>query len=454
MTRLRPLSRRAQLRTLLTGAGLALLSACARRTGSPTSPQQPAPAPASPPARLVAYLGVPGELVQAFETEIAAPYTRAYPRVTVELLPQPPGGEAGMREKLQVLIAAGTPPDAWEYATIAETMVRYGWLVPLDDYIRRDRVDLSVYPRTLYDHVARYQGKIWLLPYGHGGNTMVMACNRALFAEAGVALPAPDLSSTWTWDAWVEALRTLTRRQGDEVTRFGQGDPGSWVSYPMLWQTDWLTEDLKTVVCDSPEMIECYTRYFALATTHRVAPRPGELAQRFGVQNAIQAFNTGKAAMTNLPPYAVRSFTDQKYVDLALAPRPRARVSVPDVNWHSFGIIQGSKQVEAAWTLIRWLTDEARWARFVYKIPAQAALQRPWLEEQFRRFDAPRLEVITNTLAAAVPQTRLFRLTAWPQVSAAVTEAFARLWAGQAEPAAVLKDLKPQLQAIIDRSER
>jgi ABC-type glycerol-3-phosphate transport system substrate-binding protein len=356
-----------------------------------------------------------------------------------------------MREKLQVLIASGTPPDVWEYATIAETMVRYGWLVPIDDYIRRDRVDLSVYPRTLYDHVARYQGRIWLLPYGHGGNTMVMACNRALFNEAGIALPGTDLQSTWTWGTWVEALRQLTRRQGDEVGVFGQGDLGSWVSYPMLWQTDWLTEDLKTVVCDSPEMIECYTRYFAMATTHRVAPRPGELTQRFGVQNAIQAFNTGKVAMTNLPPYAVRSFTDQKYVDLALAPRPRARVSVPDVNWHSFGVIQGSRQVDAAWTLIRWLTDEARWARFVYKIPAQAGLQRPWLEEQFRLFDAPRLEAITNSLAAAVPQTRLFRLTAWPQVAAAVNEAFARLWAGQAEPAAVLRDLKPQLQAIIDR---
>jgi ABC-type glycerol-3-phosphate transport system substrate-binding protein len=114
-------------------------------------------------------------------------------------------------------------------------------------------------------------------------------------------------------------------------------------------------------------------------------------------------------------------------------------------------VIQGSRQVDAAWTLIRWLTDEARWARFVYKIPAQAGLQRPWLEEQFRLFDAPRLEAITNSLAAAVPQTRLFRLTAWPQVAAAVNEAFARLWAGQAEPAAVLRDLKPQLQAIIDR---
>jgi hypothetical protein len=100
--------------------------------------------------------------------------------------------------------------------------------------------------------------------------------------------------------------------------------------------------------------------------------------------------------------------------------------------------------------LARWLADEGRWARFVRKIPAQAQFQLPFLRELFKDFKAPRLEAITGALAAAVPQTRLFRLTAYPQVSAAINEAFNRdLWTGQADAGTVLKALKPQLQGII-----
>jgi ABC-type glycerol-3-phosphate transport system substrate-binding protein len=198
-------------------------------------------------------------------------------------------------------------------------------------------------------------------------------------------------------------------------------------------------------------MVDCYTRYFELPNRFHVAPRPNELLQGLGMRTAIDAFNNGKAAATNMPPYAVPSFTQEKRFELSLAPLPRAKVSVPDVNWHSFGIIKGSKQPDASWDFLRWSAQEARWARFAGKIPAQANEQLPWLQEQFKAFTAPRLEAITNTLAAAVPQVRLFRLTAYPAVSAAIREAFnARVLTGQAEPGAVLTELRPALQGIVN----
>ena len=196
-------------------------------------------------------------------------------------------------------------------------------------------------------------------------------------------------------------------------------------------------------------MVECYTRYFELANRLHVAPRPNELQQALGVRTAVEAFVNGKAAATNMPPYAIPQFTQDKRFELALAPAARARVSVPDVNWHSFGVIKGSKQPDAAWDFLRWGSEQARWARFAGKIPAQANEQLPWLQEQFRGFAAPRLEAVTNTLAAAVPQVRLFRLTAYPAVSTAIRDAFnAQVLTGQAEPGTVLKELKPALQAM------
>jgi hypothetical protein len=169
------------------------------------------------------------------------------------------------------------------------------------------------------------------------------------------------------------------------------------------------------------------------------------------VKTPLEAFTAGKAAATMVAPASARTFTEPKLVELSLAPIPKAQVSTPDVNWHSFGLIKGTTQPDAGFALARWLTDEARWSRFVRKIPAQSQLQLPFLKELFKDFAAPRLEAVTGALAAAVPQTRLFRLTAYPQVSAAITEAFNRdLWTGQGDPGTVLKALKGQLQGIIN----
>jgi ABC-type glycerol-3-phosphate transport system substrate-binding protein len=32
---------------------------------------------------------------------------------------------------------------------------------------------------------------------------------------------------------------------------------------------------------------------------------------------------------------------------------------VPDVNWHSFGVIKGSKQPDASWDFLRWAAEQA-----------------------------------------------------------------------------------------------
>jgi multiple sugar transport system substrate-binding protein len=428
------------------GVGMAVLAAC----GAGPAGGNAVASPGASNVTLTAYFGVVGDQLPVFDAQIAQAYAKQQPNVTVQLLAQPAGGEAGMREKLATMMAGGTPPDVWEYATIAQTMVKLDWVIPIDDYLRKSNYDLSVYAKGLFDHSARYQGKTWLVPYGHGGNTMVLALNPELYAAAGVALPATSAATTWTWSDWVEGLQKLTRRQGDTVSQIGLANVGSYVSYPQLWQTDWVASDLKTVVCDSADMVECYTRYFDLVNRQRVLPRPGELATWFGTSTPVEAFNTGKAASTVIAPASVRQFVQPKVIDLALAPIPRGKVSVPDVNWHSFGLLKGSKQPDAAWAFVRWCADQGRWARFVGKIPAQAPFQLPYLQELFKDFKAPRLESVTSALAAAVPQTRLFELTAYPQVSAAITEAFNRdLWTGQADAGTVLKALKPQLQGII-----
>ena len=53
--------------------------------------------------------------------------------------------------------------------------------------------------------------------------------------------------------------------------------------------------------------------------------------------------------------------TQEQHFEIALAPLPRGKVAVPDINWHSFGIIKGSKQPDASWKFLRWSAEQAHW---------------------------------------------------------------------------------------------
>ena len=263
-------------------------------------------------------------------------------------------------------------------------------------------------------------------------------------------MPPTSAATTWTWTDWADGLQKLTRRQGETVSQIGLGNVGSFVSYPQLWQTDWIASDLKTVVCDSAEMVECYSRYFDLANRQRVLPRPGRAGRLVRDEHAAGG----------LQHRQVRVDDDGAGGGAPVRPaqggRPRARARPAGQGLgagRQLAQLRSDQRREAAGRLlgpVRWLANEARWSRFAGKIPAQAQLQLPYLQELFKEFKAPRLEAVISALATAVPQTRLFQLTTYPQVSAAINEAFNRdLWTGQVEVGTVLKSLKPALQGII-----
>ena len=447
-------------RAALAGAGLlgsAVLVAACGAAGAVTPGQEEAapgaageqPASSGEVTTVVAYLSVSGDSIAQWEEGIVAPFEAENPNINLELSPQP-GGSAGMREKLQVQLAAGVPLDVWEYAAIAETMAENDWLIPIDTYVARDQYDLTVFAPKLFDFYTRYDGKLWTIPWGHGGNTFVMALNRQIFDEAGIGIPSADLAQTWDWDDWIDTGLRLTKRQGDTVERFGIADQGGWWSHTLLWDTDWVSEDLKTITSDNPDMIEGMTNYFDMVVKYRTVPKPGELDEVHGM-NRYEVFNNGLTGVERMPPYAITEFTrvEQK-VPLVLAPSPIGKRSVPDVNWHSFGIINGSKNPDASWEVIKYLLEDGRYAIFFGKIPSQTSLHLSWLEDEFKDLPDVNLAAATNSLEAAVPQTRLFRLN-WSAVYPVMRDQFnERVYTGKDDVATVLKELKPVLQAIVE----
>ncbi len=436
-------TRRTVLRTTGAAFGSAALAACGAAGSDAGSP-----AASKAPVTLSLMLSLTETLQPQFQEQVVAPYKAQHPNVSVEFIPYGGGTTAIAIEKLFALVTSGSPPNVWDGPRGADYMVGQSLLDPMDTLVKRDKVDTKRFNQKQFEYGAVFQNKTWMLPYGYGGNALALALNTEMFKAAGVAIPSADAKSSWTWDQWVNALQRLTQASGDNVSQIGLATYGSdYLSWPLLFQGDWLTPDLKSVVCDSAAMQECYTRFFELPFRYRVLAKPGEGMERFGNANP---FLIGKAAMAVVPPNGIRAFTTPKSVEFTLAPMPRAKISTPDMNMMMLGIVKGSKSQEESWSMIRYLTDGSRYGLFVGRIPTEMAKIQGAVKDLTANIADPRPQVILSAAENAVPQLQIGRHLKSQDLVAAVTNAFKDAWAQKVEPVAMLKALKSQLQNIVD----
>src|SRR5687768_1390166 len=93
-------------------------------------------------------------------------FHQAQPAIKVEHLPAE-GNEANKREKMQALVAGGTPP-----AVLGQIIAQYpsyyalpGLIEPLDSLITAEKIDKKQFSATPYETFA-YRGVQYALPYG------------------------------------------------------------------------------------------------------------------------------------------------------------------------------------------------------------------------------------------------------------------------------------------------
>lgn len=348
-------------------------------------------------------------------------------------------------------IAAGDPPDINDLPRSASWQVQAGFLdEKLDAFVKRDKYDTKQFNQREFTSRAMHQGKVLQIPFKHGGNTIMLVCNRGLFAASGVQIPNADPARTWDWNGFVDTLNRLTRRSGSTTTQFGLMNYGWYLgSWPLLWQTDWVSADGKAVTCDSPEMQDCYSKFADLFHRHHVIPLPGEAAQLFGPGNH---FNLGKTATAIFSAGSWGTyFTNGVIQDVAIVPMPRVRISTPDVNVHSLGIIRGSKQQEVAWEVIRFLNEGARLARFSDRLPASLKEVEPWAREELSRYPNADVKALQKVMETHVPQTNLGNHKYQDDMLRVLNPAMNDMLAGKEAPVPMLKRLKPELQAIASR---
>lgn len=295
----------------------------------------------------------------------------------------------------------------------------------LDPYIARSRFDLTPYGRVL-DQV-RTGGVLDEMPYAFWPTVLVY--NKAMLAEANVAVPAPG----WTWDAFRDTLRHLARGQGDAKV-WGLQVP--WSPYLMRAWMAGKTGQLSPVVEPLPFM-EGLEYFSALVQQDQSLPRDPRQEWEIGRTSiffdvGLKALNEGKTAFAAVGLSSMGELADRITVEWDVAPMPafpgQRPVSVamplafaipvtaadPDAAWEFVSFAagpEGARLLTQAGYQVFYNTDGVReaWELAQKRLPPGASVvwQTDWVldrwvlqhsSDQERAFARAVNEVLSGTL--------------------------------------------------------
>ena len=272
--------------------------------------------------------------------------------------------------------------------------------------------------------------------------------NRTLFAEVGLDPDDPPA----TWDAWLEAARTLTRYDGDQLVRAGTslyGGDFAEVAYLATAGGTLLSDDGRRVAfTDEAGLAAVQFTYDLGMSTYRGGwPDWSD----FTGGNDTAAFIDGRLAM-HTGGILSHSFyvTNAPELDFGVAVRPSREPGGPSgANGGTFhwSIVQGSDNVDLAWELLKWISlREETGGLFMLRqgrpSPVRAFNDNPAYFEV-----NPYWLVVGEALAWATP------LPSYP-FTRRVMDIFAGAlggvaWAAEA-PTAALERASGEAQAVID----
>jgi multiple sugar transport system substrate-binding protein len=252
--------------------------------------------------------------------------------------------------RFMVMVAAGAPPDVTDfYPALAGDLITQDYFVDLAPLVRK-ATDME--PSRLFTPAAleavSHNGLLWSLPIYI--NPRVTYYNNDLFSNMGLQNPS-QLGDAWTWTTMRESARKITRDTNGDGTNdiFGIEN----LSYYLGWQ--------QLIHQAGGQM---YDRIVA-PTASRFLTSAIETAVEFARQLMVEdgvvggSFITGNVAICTINgPNILASLKTAPFSwDIELqAMGPYSRASAFGIG--GFQIIKSSKEQEAAFKWIRFLTME------------------------------------------------------------------------------------------------
>jgi multiple sugar transport system substrate-binding protein len=371
--------------------------------------------------------------------QIATEFKQTHPNINVQVQVTP---FSQYWTKLQTAATGGSAADIfWMNGPNFIQYASNNILLPLDDKISADKVDLSNYPQALVA-LYTYNGKHYALPKDF--DTVGLWYNKQLFDAAGVKYP----DATWNWTTLRDTARKLTN-PSKGVWGIAAQQANQEGYYNTIPQNGGyvISPDRKSSGYDTPATIGGLQFWINLIQD-KSSPTLAQMTDT----PALSLFESGKVAMMyagswNAIEFATNSYTKDK-VDVTVLPQGQQRATVI----HGLGnvINANTQHPQEAWEFVKFLgSKEAAdiQAKTGTVIPAYNGTQADWVNA-YPNFH---VQAYIDELAYAVPFPISKNTAAWEDVE---TKVLNQVWAGQLSVDAGAKQLAQQMNQILAQEQQ
>jgi multiple sugar transport system substrate-binding protein len=430
-------------RSWLQGAGLGLAGVLSAACGAGGSEGQPAKSTA--PVTIMYTDWEPTDGAQIQET-VVADFMKKLPHITVDYQKNP----GPYFEKLQTLLVAGTPPDAYALSQGDLTQLSaQGSVADLDAYVKQDAKSVNA-GDFFKVHLEAWKvgGKQLALPRDGGG--VVVFYNKSLFDQQGITPPAAG----YTWDQWLEVCKRLVKKDGATTTFYAanRNAPADWQHW--VWQNggELLDKDAKRSTLEAKEAVEAIQYHADLIQKHGVMPAPSVYGP--GNEDAMGQFIQGKAAMY----FGLRSGMQRMRAingfKLEAMPHPRQKNRLTPLNTTAVLLPKGGKKNDASWNLLQYMTStEGQLKRMEQggAVPSRDSVSKAptYLSYMAPAMVSDRINTIFPDMARE-GAVRLRPQTAkWNETNALMNKEIDAVYSGASSAAEATKRLTPLIEALL-----
>lgn len=380
---------------------------------------------------------------------VAREFERLHPHITVVT-----DNGATNREKLAVMVAAGSAPDI-SFVTIEHSaaFIESGAFLPLDNFIRRDGFNINdFFPQILapyrWDGERHGAGPLYALPK----EVAIRATyyNRSLFQTAGLETPASYVQrGIWNWQSWLDVAKKLTRETNADGTPEQWGiTRETWLGMWMMWV--WanggdLVDDPfrpRVLTLGSPQAVEALQFYADLSAVHKVAPVNGGGSSLFAAQRA-GLYQNGR--------WMVPQFRSIKELDFDVVQAPTGKQRAQLLTGSAFTIAATTKHPNEAWELLKFISGDAAQRAMVEMgllLPPRKSLGPAFLANKPPESNQVFLDELNY--ARSLPITPLYKAMADDTLG----KYFGPLMRGEISARAMVESAGPIVNEILSRAAR
>lgn len=263
--------------------------------------------------------------------------------------------------KLQTELVGGTAPDVFMNQTFYFlTLQDANAAEPLDEYIKRDGVDMAQHNQKVID-IYTLEDKLYVMPQDWDSECVIY--NKDLFDKYNVPYPTDLDWNPTDGGTFTETAQKMTVDSSGRNALDPDFDASSIETYGFLtnnsnncfyWNFMYMNGgDIDKY--DDPKNIETMNWAQELITKYKVSPEVSQVSS-MGVDSM---FATGSVAMYTMGNWVLKTLEDTCDFNwgVAMMPEgPKGRATC--VNGVGQSIYSGSKNKEAAWELVKWFGGE------------------------------------------------------------------------------------------------